>query len=101
MNFTIKSRYRMAILLLYSFRIMSAGRNSMSAGRDLLFQFDKSRNLSFSIVFGFKMIIFAKIIVYYRFYGFLLDFYQIFIIYYRISIEFYCFRTIQYVRGTL
>ena len=33
----------MAIVLLYSFCIMSAGRDSVSVGRDLLFQFDKSQ----------------------------------------------------------
>ena len=81
----------MAIVLLYSFRIVSAGRDSLLAGRDLPFQFVKSWNLSFSIVFGFKTIIFDKFIVYYLFYRFLSDFYQIFIIYYLISIEFYQF----------
>ena len=79
----------MAIVLIYCLRIVSAGRDSISARRDLLFQFDKSQNLSFSIVFGFKTIIFDKFIIYYHFfYHFLLDFYQIFIIYYRISIKF-------------
>ena len=66
MNFAIKSRYRKSIVLLYSFRIVSAGRDSMLAGCDLPFQFNKSQNLSFSIVLGFKTIIFDKFIVYYR-----------------------------------
>ena len=68
----------MVIVLLYSFRIVSARRDSKSARRDLPFQLDKSQNLSFSIVFGFKTIIFDKFIVYYHF----------FIVFYQISIEF-------------
>ena len=71
----------MAIVLLYSFHIVSAGRDRMSARRNLPFQFDESRNLLFSIVFGFKTIIFDKFIVYYRF----------FIVFYRISIKFLSF----------
>ena len=88
----------MAIVILHSFRILSAR-------RDLPFQFDKSRNLSFSIVFGFKMIIFDKFIIFYRIsikflsfaIKFLSNFYQIL----SNSIQFYCFRTIQYIRGIL
>ena len=64
----------MAIVLLYSFRIVSAGRDIMSARRDLPFQFDKSQNLSFFIVFGFETIIFYKFIVYYRFLSFSIGF---------------------------
>ena len=40
----------MAIVLLYSFHIVSARRDSMSAGRDLPFQFDKSLHLLLSMV---------------------------------------------------
>ena len=54
----------MAIILLYSFRIVSARRDRVSARRDLPFQFDKSQNLLISIIFGFKMIIFKKFIMY-------------------------------------
>ena len=57
----------MAIVLLKCFRIVSARRDSMSAGRDLPFQFNKSQNLSFSIVFSFQTIIFDKFIAYYCF----------------------------------
>ena len=84
---------------------VSASRNSVWAGRDLPFQFDKSQNLLFSFVFGFKTIIFDKFIVYYH----------LFIVFYRISIKFlsftieflwntikfYRFRTTQYVKGIL
>ena len=62
----------MAIALLYSFRIMLAGCDSMLARRDLLFQLDKSQSLSFSIVFNFKTII--EFIVYYRFLSFTIKF---------------------------
>ena len=88
----------MAIVLLYSFRIVSAGHDSMSARRDLSSQFDKSQNLSFSIVFGFKTIIFDKFIVDYHFF---IVFYQISIKFLSFTIEFYCFRMIPYVRGIL
>ena len=98
----------MAIVLLYNFRIVSARRDSLQAGRDLPFQFDKSWNLSFSIIFGFKTIIFDKFIVYYRFLSFSIGFLSTFIVYYQISIEFisnsiefYQFRTIRYDRGIL
>ena len=64
----------MVIVLIYNFRIVSARRDSVSAGRDLLFQFDKSQNLSFSIVFGFETIIFDKFIIYYRFLSFYYSF---------------------------
>ena len=71
----------MAIVLLYSFHIVSAG-------RDLPFQFNKSQNLSFSIVFGFKTIIFDKFIVNYSFLsfsmGFLSNFYRLLSNFYRI-----------------
>ena len=81
---------------------MSAGRDSVSAGRDLPFQFDKSRNLSFSIVFGFEMIIFDKFIVYHSFFSFSIGFQSNFyIVYYQISIKFHCFRTIRDIRGIL
>ena len=49
---------------------MSAGRDSVSAGHDLQFHFNKSRNLSFSIVFGLKQsfsINLSFTMVFYRF----------------------------------
>ena len=108
----------MAIVLLKCFRIVSAGRDSMSAGRDLPFQFNKSQNLSFSIFFGFKMMTFDKFIVYLRFLsfsiGFLSNFYHLLSNFYQILLnsivlgrydmleEFYssptrsCYRNLQY-----
>ena len=72
----IKITYRMAIS------------DSMLARRDLPFQFDKSRNLPFSIVFGFKTIIFNKLIINYHFLsfsiGFLSNFYHLLSDFYRI-----------------
>ena len=68
----------MAIVLLYSFHIVLARRDSVSAGRELPFQFDKLQNF---VVFGFKTIIFDKFMVYYRF----------FIVFYWISIKFLLF----------
>ena len=47
----------MAIVLLYNFRIVLVGRDSVSAGRDLPFRFDKSQNLLFSIVFDLSFFI--------------------------------------------
>ena len=70
----------MAIVLLYSFCVMSAGCDSMSARGNLPFQFNKSQNLSSSIVFGLKTTIFDKFIVY-----------HLFIIFYQISIIFFSF----------
>ena len=72
----------MAIVLLYSFRIVSAGSDSMSAICDLPFQFNKSQNLSFSIVFGFKMIIFLINL------SFSIIFYHFLLFYYPFSIKF-------------
>ena len=78
----------MAIVLLYSFRIVSAGHDRTSARCYLPFQFNKSQNLWFSIVFGFKTIIFNKFIVYYRFFplsiGFLSNFYRLLSDFYQI-----------------
>ena len=83
----------MAIVLLHSFCIVSAGGDSMSAGQDLPFQFDKSQNLSFSIVYSLKTIIFDKFIVYYHFLSFsirfLWNFYRLQSNFYQISIELY------------
>ena len=87
----IKITYRMAIS------------DSMLARRDLPFQFDKSRNLSFSIVFGFKTIIFNKFIINYHFLsfsiGFLSNFYHLLSDFYQISIEFYRFGTYRVNRS--
>ena len=95
----------MAIVLLYSFRIVLAR-------RDLPFPFDKSRNLLSSIVIIFKTIIFDKFIFYYcflnvfywisiKFLSFTIEFLKYF---YRIlsnSIKLYSFRTKRYHRGIL
>ena len=77
----------MAIVLLYSFLIVSTGRDSVSAGRDIPFQFDKSQNLSFSIVFGFKTIIFNKFTLNYHF---LINFYHFIFDFYRKIQDFFC-----------
>ena len=83
----------MAIVLLYSFGIVSAGHDIVSPGSDLPFQFDKSQNLSFSIIFGFKTIIFDKFIFYYRFLsfsiGFLSNFYHLLLNFYWILSFYY------------
>ena len=98
----------MAIVLLYNFRIVSAGRDSLQAGRDLPFNLINSkiyRFLSFLVLKQSFLINLSFTII---FYHFLSDFYQIFIVYYQIfikfllnSIDLYHFRTIQYVRGIL
>ena len=69
------------------------GHDSLSAGGDLPFQFDKSWNLLFSIVFGFETINFDKFIIYYNFLSFsirfLSNFYCLLSNFYQNSIEFY------------
>ena len=65
---------------------MSAGLDSVLAGRDLPFQFDKSWNLLFSIILSFKMIIFDKCIIYNHFiYRFLSIAIILFIVIYQIE----------------
>ena len=99
MNFAIKITLSNCDSLNVQLSYRVGQQDSMSP--DVIYRFN-SINQEFSIIFGFKTIIFAKFIVYYCFLSFSTKFfiiyYQISIgflsNFYRISIKFYRFRTI-------